>query len=335
MSGALIEEPFVSVTPTLVATFGPVCAIVLQQVHYVSLIDYKGGERGECAEIQERIAIDTGLSEDQVQKALARLVSIGAVRSEPDPKDRRRRKYSVVREAIPPAGYRPARSPQIGGDRESPPNGGEISANRRRSPGGTSTRRTKEEKPSPTPPKGGADVGGGGRLFEEPKAEPDRKAKKAATKRGKVPEIVAARYDLWVARYPPGPQRGDRQAGLRAFAKALDGGESTADLEAELEHYVAARRAYHAAWEHVGDYWPAIMRVATFLNGKRRLWERPWTFEDLEYWPPPAGRSWAQAKREGAPAAESIVERRKRMVAEEAAAERAAAKAEAESRGVA
>lgn len=183
----------------------------------------------------------------------------------------------------------------------------------------------------PYPPGGGGD----GRLFEEPKAEPNRQAKKAATKRGKVPEIVAARYDLWVARYPPGPQRGDRQAGLRAFAKALDGGESTADLEEQLEHYVAARRAYHAAWQHVGDYWPAIMRVATFLNGKRSLWERPWTFEDLEYWPPPAGRAWAQARREGAPAAESIVERRKRMVAEEAAAERAAAKAEAESRGVA
>lgn len=195
-------------------------------------------------------------------------------------------------------------------------------------------KKSQEGEPSkenpPSPPAGGGD----GRLFGDPKVEPDRKAKKARTRRGKVPEIVVARYDLWVEGYPRGSQRGSRQDGLAAFAKALEGGESTGDLEQQLAHFVAARVAYHEAWEHLGNYWPALMRVASFLNGKRTMWERPWTFEDLAYWPPPAGRSWAQAKQPGAPAAESIVERRKRMVAEERAQEQAAAK-EAESRGVA
>lgn len=316
----------VIVIPSEAHRYGFTEAGLLNQIRY-----WCGFRGTEWLEASSRDLADlTGLSPDAVRRNMRTLIEAGAVEKERQigsHGDRKCRYRALVKAGEIPTTGAGGGSANPVGDSANP--GGGDSAN----PSLHSEEQS--ENPPLTPPTGGATTAASGRLFEEPKAEPDRKAKKAATKRGKVPEIVAARYDLWVARYPPGPQRGDRQAGLRAFAKALDGGESTGDLETQLEHYVAARRAYHAAWQHVGDYWPAIMRVATFLNGKRSLWERPWAFEDLEYWPPPAGRSWAQARREGAPAAESIVERRKRMVAEERAQEQAAAKAEAESRGVA
>lgn len=316
----------VVVIPSEARRYGFAEAGLLNQVRY-----WIGFHRAEHLDASsEDLADLTGLSPDSVRRCMRNLIEAGAIGKErrTGPHGDQKARYRVlVKAGAAPVTERLADPPTRAGGSANPGGGGSANPS-------LHSEEQSENPPLP-PPEGGADDGGGGRLFEDPPAAPDRKAKRARTRRGKVAPIVEARYDLWVEGYPRGSQRGSRQDGLAAFAKALEGGDSTGDLEEQLANFVAARVAYHEAWEHLGDYWPALMRVATFVNSKRTLWERPWTFEDLAYWPPPAGRSWAQAKQPGAPAAESIVERRKRMVAEEAAAERAAAKAEAETRGVA
>ncbi len=277
---ALIAERFVAVTPTLVRCFGAVGAIVLQEIHFVELLDGKGGDANECAEAQAVIARDTGLSLDQVQKAVAKLVADGVVVAKPDPKDKRRRVYTVNREMVPPAGHHPDRSPQNGGDREPPQIGGEVSADRRRSAGGTSIRRTREEQPPLTPPEEGRQ----GSLLDASNEEtPVRERRKRAA----ANPMLDATFDEWWARYPSG-KKGDRRAALRAFSKAI-AIDSMATIDAQLANYVAARALYAAQFP--GHSAP-LRHASTWLNQARYTCSEPWTLEDVKYWPAPPGRSW-------------------------------------------
>lgn len=109
---------------------------------------------------------------------------------------------------------------------------------------------------------------------------------------GKVAEITEGAYRSWLEiRWPKG-NRGSVPAGSRAFAKAVKGGATMEEIDRQTVNYVAARAAYHEAWKGVGNYWPSLMNVSTFLNGKRTMFDREWGLDDLRYWPAPAGWSW-------------------------------------------
>jgi DNA-binding transcriptional ArsR family regulator len=249
----------VIVIPSEARRFGFTEAGLLNQIRY-----WCGYHRTEWLEASsEDLADLTGLSPDAVRRNMRALIDAGAIEKERQigsHGDRKCRYRALVK-----AGE----IPTIGAGGESANPGGE-SAN----PGGGESAdpslhsEKQSENPPLTPPTGGDATAGGGRLFDDPPAAPDRRARKTAGKRGKVPPIQAARFEVWVTGYPKGSQRGDLQAGLRAFAKALDGGASTGELETELANYVAARNDYRAHWGAP----PPLMRVATFLNGPSRIW---------------------------------------------------------------
>lgn len=270
----------IALTPRLIAEFGASGAVVLKQIQYWG--EYYGGWFEASS---WDLADYTGLGPDACRREVKKLVERGAVEKEirvtGQGMQKCRYRLSPVgrRLAIPPgrpgdsAGPGPGDSarPTFSGDERkiippSPLEGGEV----------------EPELSAPEQP-GLFGPGAGGAVTVG-----ERKARAG----GAVDDRIRGAYASWAGiRYPKG-DRGNRVKGERALAKAFREGATMAEIDRQTANYAAARVAFHDAWAHVGNYWPALMNASTFLNGKRELFDEGWTREDLRYWPAPAGWSW-------------------------------------------
>lgn len=88
MTHALLRERVIAVTPTLVRTFGPGSAMVLQQIHFEAS-EREGWARMTYAEWSDIV----GLTEQTVRRAIAKLEESGAVESRQERKYDRTKSY--------------------------------------------------------------------------------------------------------------------------------------------------------------------------------------------------------------------------------------------------
>lgn len=267
------DETIIAVRRKDIVRYGLGPAVVLQQIRH-NLDHRKDGWFEGSWDDLGRLC---GLSGKQVRTAAGHLIEAGALEQE--------RRVTGQGEQKPR--FRPSASGA--GDRSGTlaDHTGTPRADRSGSPSLHSERGN--DKPPLTPPEGG-EVAGQGALDLGNDPEPVRTRRKRAAAAN---PMLAATYDEWVGNYPPGPQRGDRKRGLAAFEKALKV-DSVDTLHVQLHRYVQARELFRSA---VGES-PSLMNVATFLNGKRTMFEREWTrAEALSYWPvPPGVRAALQAE---------------------------------------
>lgn len=287
---------YMSISREIVRECGANAAIVHQQVGWwIEHEDEHGPPKGEDRHAagwftgkSERLAEITGLKPDQVRLAMAKLLEAGLME---------KRKIRAAR-TDHTCSYRPVdpwerADPDLGKN----PNRSGDSPESRSGDSPESSMSSEISESTPLPPLEGGDVEpelsapGQAALFGPAGGGASTRAEKKA-RAGSATDIrVKGAYASWAERYPKG-NRGSRPAGERALAKAFRAGASLAEIDEQTARYAAARRAYHEAWAHVGNFWPSLMNASTFLNGKRELFDREWTREDLRYWPAPAGWSW-------------------------------------------
>ena len=307
---------YMSISRDIVRECGANAAILHQQIYWVVETETKHGVRpgdvrhreGWLTGKLERLAWLTGLTEDQVRGAAAKLVEAGLLE---------RRKFHKNRQDQT-CSYKAIEPHERSGDS---PNSDARSGEPTNSTSGESTRSSisregSESKPSPTP----SEKGGQGSLLDASNEEtPVREQRKRAA----ANPMLSASFDEWWARYPSG-KKGDRRAALRAFTKAI-AVDSIATLDKQLANYIEARQLYAS---HFGGWAAPLRHASSWLNQARESYSEPWTLEDCRYWPAPAGRSWDAAS----PRGESREELMARELAREAreAEERAARLAEFE-----
>jgi len=274
----------------LVQAHGANAAIIHQQITWV--IEYgiatdTAHRPGWYTGTSEQLAALTGLSESACRRSMAKLIAAGCVEKQ---------KFRTS-QGDHTCSYRPSDPTVSASDEIVESRSDEIVESRSdeivesRSDEIVESTSTPDVEiiTSPTPPEEG----------EQPElfAGADRGATtRAETKQRKATKAsaVSGIFDPLWDRYPrcKGRSIGSKPAALRALTKALKQ-ESSAEILARIDFYALARSAYF----EIHQVPAPLMNASTFFNGKHEQWDHEWDREDLEYWPPPAGREWGTPRR--------------------------------------
>lgn len=134
-----------------------------------------------------------------------------------------------------------------------------------------------------------------------PPNPPEGGIKKRQAKRQTQTQQLDASFEQWWPSYPSGKSKGKKNAALRAWRNVIAKGKDkhgdpidTNLLTQRANNYVNARHLYTQHWKDRGEPnpQPPLMNASTFINGRSADWAKPWTEDDIDFWPAPSGREW-------------------------------------------